>query len=227
MSWLSRILRYRGMANERAAAWRALPDADLSLPHDRARYVVIDVETTGLDLRRDRIIAIGAVAVNNLLIDFSDCIEVLLKQETVSPTANILIHGIGGQAQLSGLEPAEGLLDFLNYLGESPLVAFRAEFDQTMLTRAVTRALGDRLRHPWMDLAWYLPALYPNAGCESLDDWLTRFNVSVFKRHHALGDAFATAQLLQIVLRTAEQGGMKTARQLGQMERAQKWPVHF
>ena len=44
-----------------------LPRADLSLPHRHARYVVVDVETTGLDMRRDLPIAIGACFRDNAI----------------------------------------------------------------------------------------------------------------------------------------------------------------
>jgi DNA polymerase-3 subunit epsilon len=96
-----------------------LPLADL-LPHGKARYVVVDVETSGLDLARDSLIAIGAVAVNELALDLDDCFEIVLRQEKASAEA----------------------IEFLQYVSDSTLVAFRAEFDQTMLQRAVREILG-------------------------------------------------------------------------------------
>ena len=121
---------------ERLWTWQRLPRADLSLPHRHARYVVVDVETTGLDMRRDLPIAIGAVGVGDNAIAFGDAYEVVLKQSAASADANILIHGIGGQMQLAGRDPALAMLEFVEYAGTSPLVAFRAEFDQAMLVRA-------------------------------------------------------------------------------------------
>jgi hypothetical protein len=63
-----------------------LPLADL-LPHGKARCVVVDVETSGLDLARDSLIAIGAVAVNELALDLDDCFEIVLRQEKASAEA--------------------------------------------------------------------------------------------------------------------------------------------
>ena len=48
-------------------------------PVERVRFVVLDSETTGLDPQRDRLITIGAVAVQDREIVLEDSFEVLLK----------------------------------------------------------------------------------------------------------------------------------------------------
>ena len=212
-----------GVQAERLIAWRKLPPANLVLPHARARYVVVDTETTGLDMRRDRVIAIGASAVSARWLPLSDCFATVLRQDKASTNANILIHGIGGQMQLSGIEPRTGMLDFLDYLGDAPLVAFRAEFDRTMLTRTLKSILGVPFHHPWIDLAFLLPALFHGTECNTLEDWLGYFGIAPAARHQALSDAFATAQLLQIVLHAADRHGMGNAGLLIAMQKAQQW----
>jgi DNA polymerase III subunit epsilon len=212
-----------GTQAERLAAWRKLPPTDLALPHVRARYVVVDTETTGLDMRRASVIAIGAAVVSAGRLPLSACFETVLRQEQASPDANILIHGIGGQMQLSGVEPATGMLDFLDHVGTAPLVAFRAEFDRTMLTRALKSILGVTVQQPWLDLALLLPALFQTTECHSLEDWLAHFDIAPAARHQALADAFATAQLLQIALHAADRHGMGNAAALIAMQKAQRW----
>ena len=83
-----------------------------------------------------------------------------------------------------------------------------------MLARAVKAVLGVPFHHPWIDLAVLLPALFPGAEATTLDDWLGHFRLAGAERHHALADAFATAQLLQIVLDAADRVGMRTAADL-------------
>ena len=212
-----------GAQEHRLAVWQRLPAADLSLSHAHARYVVVDTETSGLDLRRDRLIAIGAAAVTRGTVPLRDCFDVVLRQDQASANANILIHGIGGQTQLGGDEPKAAMLDFLDYLGRAPLVAFRAEFDRTMIERGVKSILGLSFRHPWIDLAFLLPALFPQTECRSLDDWLAHFKIEGGQRHHAVADAFATAMLLQIALAAAQREDMGTARQLLAVQKAQAW----
>jgi len=212
-----------GALRERLSAWQRLPRADLSLPHRHARYVVVDVETTGLDMRRDLPIAIGAVGFRDNAITFGDAYEVVLKQSSASADANILIHGIGGQMQLAGRDPALAMLEFVEYAGSSPLVAFRAEFDQAMLVRAARTYLGVALGVPFIDLAFLLPALFRGAECSSLDDWLAHFGREAAARHDPVADAYETAQLMLIALAAADAVGMESAQSLLAMQKAQRW----
>ncbi|HRH80901.1 MAG TPA: 3'-5' exonuclease [Thiobacillaceae bacterium] len=203
MNWLARLFGEPAVALSptqagRLAAWQALPAADASLPLAQGRYVVVDVESSGLNVNRDRLIAIGAIAVVNGRIDLNDGLDIVLQQDKVSDKANILIHGIGGTAQRDGVPPADALLTFLEYLGKDPLMAFHVAFDNTMISKALKRHLGLRFEHPWSDLAYMSPALYIELvhRCRTLDDWTTHFGIGNFARHSALADALATAELL-------------------------------
>jgi DNA polymerase-3 subunit epsilon len=172
--------------------------------HRASRYVTLGVETTGLDLRHDRVLSIGAVAVERCVVDLGHCFEVVLRQQETSSDDNILVHRIGGQRQLGGEDPAESLLRFLEFVRHCPLVAFRAKFSQTMVNRALRETLGAISQSPWLDLAELLPAFYPSNENKTLDDWLTTLKIRVLARHDALADALATAQLLQVCLHRAE-----------------------
>ncbi|MDP2432038.1 MAG: 3'-5' exonuclease [Pseudomonadota bacterium] len=202
MNWLARLFGAKPELTpeqaERLAAWKALPAPDLNAPHAVSRYVVVDVETSGLNLVKDRLIAIGAVAVSGGSIHLADSMEIILQQNRVSTRDNILIHGIGGTAQSEGVPPVEALLTFLEYLGKSPLVAFHVAFDQTMIDRALKTFLGLKFRHSWADLAYIAPALYPELARShrSLDQWMTRFGIGNYARHSALADALSTAELM-------------------------------
>jgi DNA polymerase-3 subunit epsilon len=209
----------------RLAAWQALPEPDLSEPLDQARFVVVDVESTGLDIRRDRLIAIGAVAVQAGRIVLNDSFEVILRQEEVSDRDNILVHGIGGQMQRAGLPPAQALLDFLDYLGKSPLVAYHAVFDETMIRRAARRHLGLVCKRPWLDLAYVMPALLPDRAHshKALDDWTALFGITNYARHSALADALATAQLLLAAIPLAVAKKLANYKALQTQEKAERW----
>jgi len=203
-----------GAAEERLRRWMSLPEPEPALPHARARYVVVDTETSGRDPRRDRLIAIGAVGVGRTRIDLVDCFTTVLRQERASAHTNILVHGIGGQAQLAGIEPALGMLDFLEYLGKAPLVAFDAGFGRAVVERAMQAILGVPFRQPWIDLAVLLPVLFPNTRCTTRAEWIDRFGLAAGAWHDALGDAFVTAQLFLVALEAATRAGRVNAAQL-------------
>jgi DNA polymerase-3 subunit epsilon len=229
MSFLTRLfsrgIRLDGVAAQRLQDWRSRPESSLAEAFGETRFVVVDVETTGLDLNRDRLIAIGACAVENGRVNLADSFEAVLRQNRVSSKDNILIHGIGGEAQRDGLEPADALLRFLDFLGKSPLVAFHVTFDQTMIKRAMREYLGLEFKHPWLDLAYVMPGLLPEYArrYRALDDWSGHFRINNFARHSALADALATAQLFLCALPLAHNKHSTSFRNLQDLEKAQRW----
>jgi DNA polymerase-3 subunit epsilon len=209
MSWLANLLGRRvvlpARAAERLARWRALPEPDPGTAPATTRFVVVDVESTGLDLRADRLIAIGAVTIDAGRIDLGRAFYAVLRQPEVSSHENILVHGIGGTQQREGEDPPEALLAFLEFAGKAPLVGYHAAFDDGMIGRATTEFLGLAFERPWIDLAYLAPDLMPAEAHKRkhLDAWLELFGIEVFSRHDAIADALATAQLLLAVLARA------------------------
>jgi DNA polymerase-3 subunit epsilon len=187
--------------------WRSLPKADLHAPSATSRYGVVNVETSGLDPTRDKLIAIGAVAVTGGRIDMDDAFEIVLQQPMPSTHYNILVHGIGGIAQAAGSDPVEALLKFINFAGKDPLVAFHAAFDETAIRLALKKYLGAEFKQPWLDLAFLAPSLYPKLTQQhrSLDDWMDHFGIGNFARHSALADAYSTAQLMLVLMNSSRQ----------------------
>lgn len=212
----------------RLAAWQARPVSDRKLPFAQARYVVVDVETTGLNLMTDTLISIGAVAVVGGRVVLGDSFSVVLQQRQSSDKSNILVHGISGSAQREGVPPADALLDFLEYLGDAPLVAFHVAFDETMIHRALRQYLGFSFKHPWLDLAYVMPALNRDLirSHRVLDDWIRRYDIQISERHNALADALATAQLLQVAQSQARKRDIVDYAGLRDLERAQRWASH-
>ena len=205
--------------------WQQLPSADLNRFHNRGRYVVVDVETSGLNMRKDHLISIGAVALVNGQMDFNDAFQIVLRQEQISTHANILIHGIGGSAQIEGVEPAEALVLFLKYIGKAPLVAYHAFFDQSMIDKAMKKYLGIELGQTWIDLAWVLPDFFQFRADTRvpLDDWLLFFDIENILRHNAVSDAYATAKLLQVAIAAGIYKGADTPASFIKIEKARRW----
>lgn len=200
----------------RLRAWQALPQLKERSALGAARFVVVDVETSGLDPRRDRLLAIGAVAVEAGRLRPGEGYDVTVHNPAPSARANILVHGISPDAQTAGLAADVALMGFLELARHDVLVAFHAGFDQTVLQRALREQLGIRLPNLWLDVAYLAPALVPEArpGNRNLDDWLTHFGLRAHSRHNAAYDAYATAELLLILLARATRARITSVGQL-------------
>ena len=187
------------------------------------RWVVVDVETTGLNLQRDLVLSIGAVVIEDGAIDFAQQFEQTLLRPEGPAGPSVLLHGLGPSAIAAGREPAEALLDFLAFVGDSPLLAYHAPFDQGMLGRALHDSLGLRWQPSLLDVAELAPLLLPEAGLAKagLDDWAAHFGLQVEERHHASADALVTAELLLILFSHARRQGLDSPRALG--ERLSQW----
>ena len=209
-----------GRDEERLRRWFATPPASLVLPHGRARYVVVAIEASGVGTRRERLFSLEAIAVDGLRIDLSDCFGAVLRQRRPSDAADIVTHGIGGEAQLGGVEPAAAMLGFLEDLRKAPLVAFPAGATSGVVERAMRRVLGVPFEHPWLDLAALLPALHPEAGCATLVQWLERSGLAEGLRGDAPASPIAVAQLLQSALDAATRAGFVNAWQLVELQQA-------
>ncbi|NBB10490.1 PolC-type DNA polymerase III [Pseudomonas sp. SLFW] len=174
------------------------------------RWVVMDLETSGLNMSRDEVLSIGAVVIEDGAIDLGQQFERTLLRPDHKLSPSVLIHGLGPSAIAAGSEPVEALLDFMDFVGDSPMLAFHAPFDQHMLGRALKESLGYKLQHPFLDVADIAPLLCPQACLRQagLDDWTGFFGLHAEERHHASADALVTAELALILMSHARRQEM-------------------
>lgn len=175
-------------------------------PLHEQRLVVVDLETTGLNTNRDHVLSIGAWVIEGGCIDLGTQYSSTLQGDH-KVSESILIHGLAPSTIAAGLEPSQALLDFMDFLGDSPVIGYHAPFDQRMLARALKNILGYELRHRFFDLAEVAPMLCPQARIYKggLDAWVNYFGLEVLARHSASADALVTAELALILFSKARQ----------------------
>ena len=181
-------------------------------PLDQQRFVVVDLETSGLNTLKDKILSIGAVTIDQSAIALGQQFSCTLRRANHAVSESVLIHQIPPSEVAAGVRPENALLSFMEYVGSSPLLAFHASFDQRMLVREMDDAFAYPLRHAFYDVAEIAPLLYPEHGMRTpgLDDWVKFFNLHVLQRHNASADALVTAELMLILLKRAKQQGIFT-----------------
>jgi DNA polymerase-3 subunit epsilon len=131
------------------------------------------------------------------------------------PCGTGLDRCFGTGEQAGGEDPVTALAAFERWCDGRWAVGFHAGFDRRMIERTL-RAHGHAAPplRGWIDLAVVAPLLLPGRqgpngkAPVSLDDWLASFGIDGCERHHALGDAQATAQLLLPVLHAAQARGL-------------------
>jgi len=187
------------------------------------RWVVLDLETTGLNLNKDRVLSIGAVVIEDGAIDFAQQFERTLQCRELKISPSVLIHGLAPSAIAAGSDPAEALLELMEFIGTSPVLAFHAPFDQHMLGRALKEHLGHKLQHVFLDVADIAPLVCSQAQIREagLDEWIEWFKLEVFERHNASADALATAELALILFSRARAQQIHSPRNLQQ--RLSQW----
>ena len=182
-------------------------------PIDTVRFVALDSETTGLNPLTDRIITIGAVAVQGGEILLDDSFEAMLRVER--NTAAVAVHGITRDETRGGIDEPEALRRFLEYLQDGVIVGHHIDHDISTLNAGYQRHWGFDLMNrslDTMDLTLHLERGGAFADRErirefTLDSLCELFGVVPHDRHTAGGDAFITAQVFLRLLRLAARHG--------------------
>lgn len=116
-------------------------------------WVSLDCETTGLDVRRDEIISIGAVRIAGERLLTSERLELLVQPERGVSPESVRIHRLRERDVARGLPPAEAARRLLRFIGSRPLVGYYLEFDVAMLNRIIRPLLGMPLPQPAIEVS--------------------------------------------------------------------------
>lgn len=169
---------------------KAAPVADVSMVPER--FVVFDLETTGLDAGRHEIIEIGAIRVNRDS-DMHETFQALVKPSKRVPKRITEITGItNDMVQADGLELFEALTEFRDFVGDLPLVAFNAEFDDAFLRAACASTSSDPLANEVCCALQLSRRAWPWRKSFRLVDIARDANLPMDGTHRALGDCRRT-----------------------------------
>lgn len=170
------------------------------LPDDipQNTFVVLDTETTGFSLTKDRMLCIGALKLKDNHIVVKESFEVYIRQEHYN-TGSAEIHGILKKSKKEQLEELEALKQFLVYAQNHILVGHHVMFDVNMINAALKRNGLPKLKNPTLDTellyqkTLLISSVVQRKERHTLDDLAKKFSISRKDRHTALGDAYITA----------------------------------
>jgi len=186
------------------------------LPLERATYVVVDLETTGLRPGSSHICEIGAVRVREL--ELAEEFQTLVDPRVpIGPVISALTGLRDGELR-GAPRAAVAVRRFLAFAGDAVIVAHNARFDLAFLDRETERLTGARLAGPVVDTVGLARRLLRGRdtrfGLASLSHF---FGTDARPCHRALPDAQATAEILVCLLGLAQERGARTVADLADL----------
>lgn len=181
------------------------------------RFVVADTETTGLNAKKDQILSIGAVAVQNFSVMLADSFDARLQQQYFN-NESIAVHEITPGSSANASDAGEVMTQFINYLQGAVFVAHNVKFDYQILSETLKRMLGFGLQNLFYDTMWLLPRVDDHFRHVSLvkpadfnlESLCRRYHLPIADQHTAVGDSLATAILFARLLKKLEMRGVRT-----------------
>lgn len=167
------------------------------------RLVVLDTETSGLDVGTDRILSIALFEITGGQIDITSSRKWIVYQPEARPTVATTIHGILPCETREGTPEKKVLNELLPLLAGSIVVGHHIDFDAAMLNEAMLRHFHIRFRNRIVDTAYiamnelipFHKTGYANQHPPSLEEVAAQLDLPPVARHTAEGDAFITAEI--------------------------------
>src|SRR5437773_3919434 len=193
------------------------------LPLERATYVVVDLETTGLRPGTCRICEIGAVCVREL--ELGETFQTLANPGIALGRAVASLTGLRDRELRRAPPAAEAVRRFLAFAGDAVLVAHNARFDMAFLDNETMRLTGRRVAATVVDTVGLARRLLGRQPA-NLGALAYRFVTDARPCHRALPDAEATAEILLRLIGMAQERGAQTVEDLVELAATRPRRVH-
>ncbi len=197
-------LRKKALAKARPgplADYLATPFPDGKSDCRELEIVAVDLETTGLDPRKDLILSIGLVNVDHFGVKLGTAWHSIVRIDRAIPGDSAVIHQITDDQSAAG-EPIEELLpELLARLAGKPMLVHYSPIEQNFVDAACRRLYGAPFVIPIIDTLEIGQRVFERrnhliqTGDLRLFNLRPRYNLPQYKAHNALSDALATAEL--------------------------------
>ncbi|KZD01354.1 3'-5' exonuclease [Oceanibaculum pacificum] len=202
-------------------------------PLDALSALVLDCETTGLDVASDRVVSLATVRMHGARIYHHVTLDRLVRPEIPIPARASVVHGIT-DAMVAGAPPIADILpEALAAMRGKVVIGHSIAFDMALLRREAQRS-GIAWEEPaTLCTALLYSALEPRAADGNLEAIAQSLGLVPEGRHTALGDCLLTAEIYASLLPRLQRQGVTTldearrfaarARPLLEMQRRAGW----
>ncbi len=204
--------------------WRRIPAREVLTLERLATegFVALDLETTGLDTRRDSAVSLAAIPF--VAGAPQTGLRTLVNPGRPIPPASTRIHGITDAAVAGAPAIAEVLPKLAAACERRVLVGYAVDFDLAVLTRAARAASLPPLPNPALDTRDLAAVLFVHSPATTLESLADRLGVPVEGRHTAAGDAIIAGRILLRLLDELEARGVRTVPDLLLLQRQARRP---
>ncbi len=200
---------------------RRPPRIDAATPLVALDMVVLDTETTGLDVSTDRIVQIGAVRMQGATLLEDETLNLKVDPGVPIPPAATRIHGLGDADVAGASSAAEAMARLSGFIGGAVVVGHSIHFDLAILRHEAERHSIEWRQPRALDIALIGAALEPGRLDNSIEALALSHDVEVTGRHTALGDALVTGHILAAMLGPLRERGVRS---LAEAEAFQRRP---
>ena len=179
----------------------------------RDDYVVFDLETTGFSQEKDKIIEIGAVRVKNGKI--CEKYSTFVNPERGIPERITDLTSITNDMVKEAPTIETVLPEFLEFIGDSVLVAHNAGFDHGFI-RQKAKEQGMETDFTVVDTVGLARVLFPELAKYKLDNIAKKLKISLENHHRAVDDAGATAEIFEKFVEMLEERGMNSLKEVAE-----------
>ena len=154
--------------------------------NDNEILIVLDVETTGLDYQREKIIEFAAVKLINGVI--TEEFETLINPQQDIRHSSIKIHGITQDMVADAPNLEDVLPAILEFIGDYPIIGHNVIFDYNFLNQASKLLYGKEIINHRIDTQYMFREVFPEEFSHGLEALMNRMEVEFTTRHRAMAD---------------------------------------
>ena len=169
-------------------------------------YCVLDLETTGLSFRTEKITEVGIMKIRNG--EVIESLETFVNPEKPIPYKVVDVTKITDDMVKDAPKIDEVFPKILEFVGDSVLVAHNADFDIGFLKHNAAE-LGYKLDNTYIDTLQLAKDLFPNFKKYKLGIIAENLGIKVDVAHRALDDVDTTVKVFNIMLNMLKEKGAK------------------
>lgn len=183
------------------------------------KYVVLDLETTGLSKHRHRITEIAALRIKDG--EVVDKYEQLINPEMRIPSFITRLTGIDNEMVADAPTISQALPGFLDFLSNDMMIAHNATFDYGFIDHNASEVLGRGISNYRLCTRKLASRILPRLPSKKLSAICMHLGIENEEAHRAMADVKVTYQIFSHFLSILRKNSIMSAEELLRFER---WP---